>query len=917
MPVTAKDFEADLKDDWWKQLALLQRYPGGFSFDPERYFRPTEDGEEPAPIAEKDLPEWYPKKVNIHALHKTYVDRFEKYLQLGARFHDAVIDPQNFPKESMNLMLLSEKHGHVLHNAAVLWLERDGVSISDMVHVTFTPQEKGASVEVYVHHQRGRMPCSYVEVSPADEEGPIEKVELKDGVVVIPLKGKPITIAFPEIRWWKGKARMTVKPGFDRFATAFTPEKVSAVSSEPFTEGSEKIPNTLRDIFRLDYLECLQALWLSHCVDLNSKAARDEAFVKYGVAHTTLGKVLVNTPDSQFHEGDLVRTHPSFWGLFLVCPMNFNDKGTYVMDQKWDILWKQETLLGLKARRAKYRLTERALKVGQHKGKLLDVDNRTEVSLRNPKTKLDQLQKQRSEIQDGPLEAEPKRLALEEQDKLILKQKDLIKSIEERGDKRKKELDETLQKELLEIDEELKKIELEAKSATKHQIYEDLPRLFLSDMTPEGVYLHRSKAHGRDDFLVCVRGSGKKRKCAVWCTKGVGGDPSRIPVSTAGKYEHALAFKTDWEKGTRKLFPLSCPAVGDDKGAGSWRRLGYCVAWGGEHDEIATVDFQNFLYMQRFVAKKLASIGPLFAHLAGVFVEPYACIEMSCIKANRERLGNIEAAVQAKESGYPVQVVSGGPGETSLRVYKKSTHTFTDPQDYDYEFLELELAEWERVHGGIPIPGDVEKKLEKDARELAELIGLKDFKILLQRMLCAFRLMAVMLASYVAFVQAGWASDTYTGAFSGRNFAGGPRDANEWGLLGRLGRPNDGPAKPGTACATVDLTDLAVTLAKVSDVTQMLEIIGLSGVSLLSEEDVEAWSERTLGMASDAIAKLKGEVDKGLEGLLRRDYDSPPHRTSVLQKKLVELWGSGAITLYETTKDPVIKALAGILRCIG
>ena len=60
MPVTAKDFEADLKDDWWKQLALLQRYPGGFSFDPERYFRPTEDGEEPAPIAEKDLPEWYP-----------------------------------------------------------------------------------------------------------------------------------------------------------------------------------------------------------------------------------------------------------------------------------------------------------------------------------------------------------------------------------------------------------------------------------------------------------------------------------------------------------------------------------------------------------------------------------------------------------------------------------------------------------------------------------------------------------------------------------------------------------------------------------------------------------------------------------------------------------------------------------------
>ncbi len=40
----------------------------------------------------------------------------------------------------------------------------------------------------------------------------------------------------------------------------------------------------------------------------------------------------------------------------------------------------------------------------------------------------------------------------------------------------------------------------------------------------------------------------------------------------------------------------------------------------------------------------------------------------------------------------------------------------------------------ERVHRGFGIPDDVEKKLAKDAGELAELIGLQDPKILLRRL---------------------------------------------------------------------------------------------------------------------------------------------------------------------------------------
>src|SRR5205085_1517574 len=102
-----------------------------------------------------------------------------------------------------------------------------------------------------------------------------------------------------------------------------------------------------------------------------------------------------------------------------------------------------------------------------------------------------------------------------------------------------------------------------------------------------------------------------------------------------------------------------------------------------------------------------------------------------------------------------------------------------------------------------------QKALAWSAEHAPIFVSLED------RMLLGFRILLRMMASYRVFLDENWATDTYTGSFSGRNFNSGPRDSNEWEPLSNPSeKPDDakGPSGEGTFCAHVDVGNLLLTL---------------------------------------------------------------------------------------------------------
>ncbi|MET9224627.1 hypothetical protein [Lentzea sp. NPDC003310] len=355
------------------------------------------------------------------------------------------------------------------------------------------------------------------------------------------------------------------------------------------------------------------------------------------------------------------------------------------------------------------------------------------------------------------------------------------------------------------------------------QIYERVPRPFLDTaLAPPGVFLHRSRAHGRDDFLVRVTGTDKAtRKVMVACTKGVGLQPDCLPRDIALRVAGVTEFKSAYEKNTTKL-PFTYPVSGQNAGDSSWRNMGFCLVRGDDSDEIATVDFAHFRHLY-----EKAAVHRLRASAAG-FVEPFVCVELSCLPHNVERMPEVAAAVQENGISWPAQVVTVSERETSLRLAKQN-----NDQDYDYGAPTLELLEWERAYADSAIPAKLRQLVLADVEEvvlamtkavdrvypaeqaLTWMQGLPARRELLERrMVLAARVISSVLASWTVFVDNGWASDTYTGSFSGRNFNTGPRDSNEWGPFSRGSVRSDHQASAGEGkyCGHVDLGNLAETL---------------------------------------------------------------------------------------------------------
>jgi hypothetical protein len=141
----------------------------------------------------------------------------------------------------------------------------------------------------------------------------------------------------------------------------------------------------------------------------------------------------------------------------------------------------------------------------------------------------------------------------------------------------------------------------------------------------------------------------------------------------------------------------------------------------------------------------------------------------------------------------------------------------------------------------------------KRARENAERAAAELTNEVLEptrrRLRLGFRLLQAIYASYVVFLNRGWATDSYTGAFSGRNFGGGPRDSNEWGPFARPSAKSDGTghAGEGPLAAHIDLGNLQ-TLAASSGLRDMFRALGLlthrypQGLVLRPEE----WNEEML-----------------------------------------------------------------------
>lgn len=721
---TLKEFQDYLKgmDTWLKEFVHLRSYPGGFSFDPKK--RPKE-------FTEK-LPEWFPDKIDLEAIHKTYTKGYNDMLTIGVEFASAVCECR--PHQKRDLLVLSEAHGHYLHNAAVL----------------------------------------------AAEAGKLD--------------------------------------------------------------GSA-------------YEKCLKNLWRlallsAHSSEHGSKC-RGDALMEYARRHTTLGKVILNKTGGQFHKMGVV-VHPAYWGLFLFSPLHSNDFGFYDVksSDKYELAWLREVQEWLAKQVIKKWKNTSAFSSS-------DLIARLPSNGEERKSWIDQRLKTleyyagiRDKAKDPAMLRDKKTTLTQAINKTSVEKLGSVIDKIQQG-KYVRGVESELVEHIWYIDSILLGLRPDVRALSRgdrHPIYERLPRRFAdSERTAPGVYLHRSKAHGRDDFLVLVSGEGKQRRTAVWCTKGVGADPSMIPDSTAGQYTHAVDFKSKWMAGDRTELPFSCPAPNEEQKAASWRRLGYCVALPGANDEAAVVDYDHFEEMYKHVSKHAKDHkNPLFRHLPKGFVEPYAIVEISSLKANRDRLGPVEKAVNAGDGGYPVEVVTCGPSESSLRIYKRG-----EVQDYDYDWLELELAEWDRIHGEVPVPLEIAKLLVVDAKRFKDDLGIGETELLL-RLRTTYRVLSVILASWVSFLRRGWATDAGTGSFAGRNFGGGPRDSNEWGPI--VLNPN-----AVTKRALVDLADLSQTIT--SDLPKMM--------GLFSNNDLDApdtWPNAALVRITRALESFLGAANKELTG---------------------------------------------------
>lgn len=411
----------------------------------------------------------------------------------------------------------------------------------------------------------------------------------------------------------------------------------------------------------------------------------------------------------------------------------------------------------------------------------------------------------------------------------------------------------------------------------RFQVYEIVPRPYgdRAVATP-GVYLNRSQAHGRDDFLTFLPAGGGP---LVFCTKGVGSDPALIGSPTARDYEFVKSYAAAFKNPRATAYPFAYTTLGSQEGkrAGSWRNIGFCAAYNG--DEIAIVDHLNFQAMHR-----AASRNPLTQNHHG-FVQAIACVEINALERTRARLPEtLLDDIKADVIGYPVQLVTASPVETCLRLSREN-----NAQDYVLHHPLLEADEWQRCFTSVPVPTVVTRAIDDDLAALeAEIRAYVDqndwttvvgypetelatrLALLRRRMFLAVQATYLALASWQVFLSAGWASDTYTGSFSGRNFNSGPRDSNEWGPLDRPSEAQEygKPAGDGELCLHIDLANLRGLLSANGEIQKALRLS--PGTYPDKSEGDSAYYEAESLWTGCALADLSLVVTRALSDATRK-----------------------------------------------
>jgi hypothetical protein len=252
------------------------------------------------------------------------------------------------------------------------------------------------------------------------------------------------------------------------------------------------------------------------------------------------------------------------------------------------------------------------------------------------------------------------------------------------------------------------------------------------------------------------------------------------------------------------------------QGHTGWSVLGFCVEVGNMGEHLGR-DYHNFAAMYDFVVNWRAAAGSqspvnplartIVDWLPRVFVEPYACIEISRHYQERLRppIGKAQtlvakSAAQPKRPqpeevffGMPVQIVTGAPCETSLRL-QKIEHGAAPA--YDYECPVLERKEWARCVG--PIHDDIRAAVERDAADSDP-----DVK---EALAVAYQLAAILVASFIAFQKKGWLTGRDNPSFAPRNFGSGPRDSPDWVAF------EDVPKKERVSLQTTELSNVNSSL---------------------------------------------------------------------------------------------------------
>ena len=326
-----------------------------------------------------------------------------------------------------------------------------------------------------------------------------------------------------------------------------------------------------------------------------------------------------------------------------------------------------------------------------------------------------------------------------------------------------------------------------AKDAKGARVHEPVARDFTNDAhAAAGLYIVRSKAHGRDLLLYHKSKNPKKEPpYMVSVIKGVGADLDRIPEGTAGNHL-TPKMRGSWNDKKNTGLPFYSVAPDQLTNAGSWATLGFNFArgWLGENEtEIGAVDLDHFRAMKVFV-DSLARSGssPILNYLKTAFVDGYSLCELANLPHITQRLdATVTAAMDVSNEhfiGMPAQITSVAPNETALRIYKQHG----DAQNYDFGHVELEMAEWLRATAHLTLPKGLSELYSADLRTVkAAPSALYDPAKREQRLLLAYKLTFAFFGSYAVFAKRGWTSHTQSGSFSGRNFNVGPRDSNEWG----------------------------------------------------------------------------------------------------------------------------------------